>query len=54
MKANNTPQTNQEEKATYEKPAIIHRQVMESVASACDPGEGGKMDGDEMCTVINS
>ncbi|MCA9990589.1 MAG: hypothetical protein H6666_08345 [Ardenticatenaceae bacterium] len=45
-----------EEKMTYEKPAVIHRQVMESIAGACsdaDPVNGKTGDGDT-CTQINS
>jgi hypothetical protein len=41
-----------EEKKTYEKPSIVYRQSMESVATACDPNANGK--GDDMCTVLNS
>lgn len=40
-------------KKTYEKPAIIHKQTMESVATSCDPNLNGKGD-DATCTVINS
>lgn len=44
-----------DEKMTYEKPAVIHRQVMESIAGACEENDpvNGKMGGTE-CTVINS
>jgi len=45
-----------EEKMTYEKPAVIHRQVMESIAGACsdaDPTNGKTGDGD-LCTTTNS
>lgn len=46
--------TNEQEnqKQPYEKPAIIHRQSIESVASACDSNGNGK--GDQSCSVINS
>lgn len=44
------------EKTGYEKPAIVHRQVMESVAGACsvqDPTNGKTGSGDT-CTVTSS
>jgi hypothetical protein len=45
-----------EKKEAYEKPAVIHRQVMESIAGACsdsDPVNGKTGTGDN-CTVLNS
>lgn len=44
------------DKKTYEKPAVIHRQVMESVAGACseqDPTNGKTGSGD-LCTITSS
>ena len=45
-----------EEKMTYEKPAIIHRQVMESIAGACSDQDpvNGKTGVDDTCTFLNS
>ena len=43
------------QKQTYQKPAIIHRQVMESIAGACqanDPTNG--KDGNMGCSTVNS
>ena len=45
-----------ETKKAYEKPAVIHRQVMEAIAGSCpeeDPINGKEGVGD-MCTTINS
>ncbi|HSH03068.1 MAG TPA: hypothetical protein VLL52_11165 [Anaerolineae bacterium] len=42
-----------EDKKPYEKPAVIHRQIMETVAGACsdaDPTNGKVGDGSDMCT----
>lgn len=39
-------------KTPYQKPAIVYRQSMESVATACDMNANGK--GDSSCTVLNS
>ena len=44
------------EKKTYEKPAVIYTQVMESIAGAC-PVDGpmpGKTGNDNQCTITNS
>ena len=45
-----------ENKSTYEKPAIIHRELMESVAGACDTQDpiNGKTGTPEDCTILNS
>jgi hypothetical protein len=45
-----------DEKMTYEKPAVIHRQVMESIAGACEEADpnNGKTGVNDMCTTINS
>ena len=40
-------------KKSYEKPQVVYRQVMESVASACDENANGKGDRDS-CLVLNS
>lgn len=40
------------QKKTYEKPEVVYRQSMESVATACDMNANGK--GDSSCTVLNS
>lgn len=40
------------QKKQYEKPAIIHRQALEGVATICDENANGKGGGD--CTVLNS
>ena len=40
------------DKKVYEKPAVIHRQTIEGVASACDTSANGK--GGGSCTVLNS
>ena len=45
----------QETKKSYEKPAVVYRQAMESVAAVCDPNDAvnnGK--GDTSCSVLNS
>lgn len=46
-----TPKT----KMSYEKPAVVHRELMESIAGVCDTQDpvNGKTTGDE-CTVANS
>jgi hypothetical protein len=44
------------EKKTYEKPAVIYTQVMETVAGVCDtefPGNG-KTGNDSQCSQVNS
>lgn len=44
------------EKQPYEKPAVVHRQVMESIAGACsdtDPTNGKTGTGDT-CTFTQS
>jgi hypothetical protein len=44
------------EKSAYEKPAVIHRQVMESVAGACSDADpiNGKTGVGDQCTQISS
>jgi len=43
------------QKKAYEKPAVIHRQVMESVAGACQEGPGGiNGKAGAPCTTISS
>jgi hypothetical protein len=47
---------NSEAKMVYEKPAVIHRQLMESVAGTCDaanPTNGKTGEGDP-CTIVSS
>jgi len=43
-------------KKTYEKPAIVHRQILESIAGACPVADptNGKTGGDGACVVVNS
>ena len=43
------------QKKEYEKPAIIHRQILESIAGACDTADpiNGKADANS-CQTINS
>lgn len=41
------------EKKVYEKPEVVHRQILESVANVCDQGIGGKED-PNVCSVLNS
>lgn len=45
-----------EQKKAYEKPAVIHSQVLESVAGACPPGEptNGKTGTEQTCQQVNS
>lgn len=40
-------------KKDYEKPVVIYKQTMESVATACDPNQNGKGDA-VTCSVLNS
>jgi hypothetical protein len=49
-------QNQPEEKATYEKPAVIHRQLMESVAGTCDATDptNGKTGTNDDCTYLSS
>lgn len=42
------------QKKAYEKPAVIHRQVMESVAGACQVSGGVNGKAGAPCTVISS
>lgn len=42
------------QKKAYAKPAVIHRQVMESVAGACESQDPSNGKADNNCTVINS
>ncbi len=43
-------------KKPYERPEVVHSQVLESVAGACPPGEptNGKTGTDQTCLVISS
>ena len=45
-----------EQKKPYEKPAIVHRQVMESVAGACEAADpvNGKTGSGDNCTSTSS
>jgi hypothetical protein len=45
-----------ENKVAYEKPAIVHRELMESIAGACDSAEPvvGKTGTADQCTFLNS
>ena len=45
-----------ENKPTYEKPAVIHRELMESVAGTCDAEQPvvGKTGTDDECSFTNS
>jgi len=45
-----------EEKSAYEKPAVVHRELMESIAGACDTQEPviGKTGTADECTFLNS
>ncbi len=45
-----------ESKSVYEKPAVIHRELMESIAGTCDSSDpvNGKTGVDDECTVVNS
>jgi hypothetical protein len=47
---------NVEERKAYEKPAVVHTQVLESVAGACPVGEptNGKTGTDDTCATVNS
>jgi len=42
------------QKKAYEKPAVIHRQVMESVAGACQQTAGVNGKADTACSVMFS
>lgn len=46
----------QVQKKPYEKPAVIHRQKMESVAGACEAGDpiNGKTGAGDACTAVSS
>ncbi|MCA9983299.1 MAG: hypothetical protein KDE09_05525 [Anaerolineales bacterium] len=48
--------TKNQEKKAYEKPAVVHRQLLESVAGACEAGDpiNGKTGSGDTCTVANS
>jgi hypothetical protein len=45
-----------ENKSVYEKPAIIHRELMESIAGTCDSTEPvvGKTGVEDECQFLNS
>lgn len=43
----------QETKKSYEKPEVVYRQAMESVATVCDTSNGGK-ENTATCSVLNS
>lgn len=47
-------QVKRRKKKTYEKPQIVHRQVLEAIAGVCQQSDpiNGKAGAD--CTVINS
>ncbi|MGH2536908.1 MAG: hypothetical protein ACRDHL_05920 [Candidatus Promineifilaceae bacterium] len=44
------------EKRPYEKPAVVHREVLESIAGTCDTSDpvNGKTGTDDACTVLSS
>lgn len=42
------------QKKAYEKPAVIHRQVMESVAGACQQTGGVNGKADTSCSITFS
>jgi hypothetical protein len=42
------------QKKAYEKPAVIHRQVMESVAGACQQTGGVNGKADTACSITFS
>lgn len=42
------------QKKAYEKPAVIHRQVMESVAGACQQAAGVNGKADTTCSTMFS
>jgi hypothetical protein len=43
-------------KLPYEKPAVVHRELMESIAGMCDSQDpvNGKTGAGDNCTVTNS
>jgi hypothetical protein len=43
-------------KMPYEKPAVVHRELMESIAGMCDSQDpvNGKTGAGDNCTVTNS
>jgi hypothetical protein len=43
-------------KLPYEKPAVIHRELMESIAGTCDANDpvNGKTGSGDNCTTTNS
>jgi hypothetical protein len=45
-----------DKKSTYEKPAVVHRELMESIAGTCDAQDpvNGKTGVGDNCTVTNS
>ena len=43
-----------QKKAVYETPRIVARQIIESVAAACDPASAGKAAGGPGCTLVAS
>ncbi len=49
-------QAEEKQKKTYTKPAVIHRQVMESIAGACDAADpiNGKTGSGDPCTAVSS
>jgi hypothetical protein len=42
------------EKKTYEKPQIVHRQVLEAIAGACQQNDPVNGKAGAPCTTINS
>jgi hypothetical protein len=47
---------NPDNKSVYEKPAVIHRELMESIAGTCDSQDpvNGKTGVDDNCTITSS
>jgi hypothetical protein len=45
-----------EERLAYEKPAIVHRELLESIAGTCDTSDpvNGKTGSGDNCTTANS
>ena len=47
---------NPSKKLPYEKPAVVHRELMESIAGTCDTADpvNGKTGSGDNCTTTNS
>ncbi len=45
-----------DKKKAYEKPAVIHSQIMETIAGACSEADpvNGKTGNQDLCTQTNS